>query len=77
MSLELLNLNKQSSQSCVYCGKSYKNTKSLNKHSILCELYYNSKTILENIQKYKNKFNKMRGGNRKTRKSRKTRKRRN
>jgi hypothetical protein len=43
MSLELLNLNKQSSQSCVYCGKSYKNTKSLNKHSILCELYYNSK----------------------------------
>jgi len=41
------------------------------------ELYYNSKTILENIQKYKNKFNKMRGGNRKTCKSRKTRKRRN
>lgn len=41
------------------------------------ELYYNSKSIYENIQKYKNKFNKMRGGNRKTRKSRKTRKRRN
>ena len=43
MNLELLNLNKSSSQCCVYCGKNYKNKTSLNKHRILCELYYNSK----------------------------------
>ena len=43
MNLELLNLNKPSSQCCVYCGKNYKNKTNLNKHRILCELYYNSK----------------------------------
>lgn len=43
MSLELLNINKQSSQCCVYCGKAYKTKTNLNKHIILCELYHNSK----------------------------------
>ena len=43
MSLELFNINKRLSQSCVYCGKSYKNKTNLNKHSLLCELFYNSK----------------------------------
>ena len=41
--MELLNLNRQSSQCCVYCGKSYKNKTNLSKHIIGCELYYNSK----------------------------------
>ena len=50
MSLELLNFNKKTSQCCVYCGKSYKNKTNLNKHRILCELYYNSKTKEDEIE---------------------------
>jgi len=33
--------SKQSSQCCVYCGKSYKNKVYLEKHGILCELLHN------------------------------------
>jgi len=35
---------KQSALCCIYCGKSYKTRKNLDKHIILCEIYYKSKT---------------------------------
>jgi len=38
-----LDINKPSTQCCVYCGKNYKSKTNLNKHLILCELLYNSK----------------------------------
>lgn len=38
-----LDLNRNTQQSCLYCGKSYKNKTNLSKHINLCELLYNSK----------------------------------
>lgn len=35
---------KQSALCCIYCGKSYKTRINLDKHSILCEIYYKSKS---------------------------------
>lgn len=48
--IEILNKNRQFTQCCVYCGKTYKSKTNLDKHLILCQLLYDSKNRKSHIE---------------------------